>query len=164
MDNLGEKLRKARLQNDLMQKTVVKMLNDKGVDISQSHLSKIENNERVPRVSIITTLCELYGIEVSELLGSNKVQEVKQEPKPKEEPALARDEQALLSNYRRLDDYDKKIVKHMAQYLSTNDEFPLNKRRDSDDLLIAAHGSEGADEEEKARIRGDIEKILREKQ
>lgn len=38
--------------------------------ISASHISRIEKGERMPSVSVINKLCDVYGLEIGELLAS----------------------------------------------------------------------------------------------
>lgn len=65
--NLGEKIKKLRLDNGLKQKDLSEILG-----ISISNISKYESNDVAPSLETIKTLSKIFGVSVEYLIGSNQ--------------------------------------------------------------------------------------------
>lgn len=55
-DNVGERLKKLRKENNFTQKQIADYLGFK-----QTHIAKLENNDRTLKASSLDKLCELYN-------------------------------------------------------------------------------------------------------
>lgn len=66
MDNLGEKIKTLRRENNYTQKQVAEFL-----EIDQSYLSKIEKGERNLNDVTFDKLCNLYNCSANYLLGNS---------------------------------------------------------------------------------------------
>ena len=63
----GEKIKKYRLNNNLSQVDVARMMKKSPV-----WLSKIETDQREIKVNDLVKICKIFHIDISELLGINK--------------------------------------------------------------------------------------------
>lgn len=67
-DNLlGERLRKLRAE--MKQPDVIEDLARKGIEIKQSHISNLESGARLPSLSLLKALAEIYETSTDYLLG-----------------------------------------------------------------------------------------------
>lgn len=72
MDNLGIRLKVARIKSGLNQSQAVEELSKLGEEMSQSYLSKIENNIHEPSLGQLKTFAKVYRVDVLELLYSEQ--------------------------------------------------------------------------------------------
>lgn len=66
-DLLGEKLKKARIDAGYTQSQVTDI-----ISITQSQLSKIENNQLEPNIETLGTLIDFYEVSADWILGTGK--------------------------------------------------------------------------------------------
>lgn len=61
---IGDKLRKLRIAKGLSAGDIAKEVN-----ITQSYMSRFENNKTLPSIEILQDICEFYGITLSEFFS-----------------------------------------------------------------------------------------------
>ncbi|WP_159640667.1 helix-turn-helix domain-containing protein [Erysipelothrix anatis] len=67
MKTLGHRLKVARVKRGLNQTQTVERLSDLGVKVTQSYLSKLENNVNEPSIGQLKMLAKIYGTTLNEL-------------------------------------------------------------------------------------------------
>jgi len=67
--NIGESIRKIRLEQKIKQTDVVKQLQLRGVDISIYTYNRIEKGTQNPTVSCLLGLCDILKCDMNEIFG-----------------------------------------------------------------------------------------------
>lgn len=71
MDNLGIRLKVARIKSGLSQKETVEKMEYENEYFSQSYLSKLENDVNEPSLGQLKAFSKIYNIDILELIYSD---------------------------------------------------------------------------------------------
>jgi transcriptional regulator with XRE-family HTH domain len=73
LDNLGDRIRKLRERSGLSLRELEEKIN-----ISYSHLSRIENNKKKPNLELLETLAKFYDVDMPYFFGGTRIKTPKQ--------------------------------------------------------------------------------------
>jgi transcriptional regulator with XRE-family HTH domain len=102
---ISKVLKEKRKESKLSVKDVIKILSDKGIELSQNALYNYETGFRQPDADTLLVLCEIYGIDdVLEVFGYGN------QENNANEMALSIEEKELITLFRELHPASKKTV------------------------------------------------------
>jgi len=100
---IGSRLRAARIAAGHTQKTATDALAERmGTELWPSKIAAYEQGRHMPKIDLLKELCNLYGADPVYILGIT-------------DAPFARDEKALLDNYRSTDERGKRAIQSIAE-------------------------------------------------
>lgn len=121
MNNLGLKIKELRIETELTQGELAKVLG-----ITQDSISLWEKGKRIPDTPYIAKLAEYFGVSADYLLG---LSDDLGAPIPAPPPALPADEKELLDLYRQLNYEGKQRLLARAEVMIEDAQQQQNKSK-----------------------------------
>lgn len=115
--NTGEKIKKEMISRGISQNQLAKC-----AMISQSGLSSIVNGAVSPKEETLRAIADALNVSVSYLIGD-------EQPARTSEPALPRQEQAILLLFRSMNDNGQQVAMDMLRSLAMNPAFQRDNKK-----------------------------------
>ncbi|MEI3337600.1 MAG: helix-turn-helix transcriptional regulator [Clostridium sp.] len=109
---INKRIRELRIEKELTQEDIAKMLNK-----STNNISQYETGKRQPDINTIIKIAEYFNVSIDYLMGRTETRELADDF-IKKNLKLTDDEKKILSQYRNLNKEGEKQAKEYLEYLA----------------------------------------------